>query len=398
MKRLGICLKRLDSFSANGLNLVEKGDRLNYSFFIYYLGKYYYNELQLSNKSNLIYRDLSNYYNLRKQIQEDELDGIVIFDPGNLFEMVIISAAKDLGVKTFYYQHGLISEKNVTNVKIDKSNIFNSVFKYLYFTRILFKQLIQTKKFVLNLKAFTKRMYYLFLFDRHTLVRRLGVNSLKFDYGFVYTKTDKLNLVNFMKMKEDDVTVLGFPFIKCDETFRISKSSKSRILYLSSGLYNAGIISEKDELSIYKALAELSDLPNVNLTIKLHPKENSFKVKNILGNKDNIEVIKDGNLSNIVLNSDIVIGDYSTSLFYAIMHYKPIFLLKYDFLSEFPFDYTDYGIGIEVKLDKVKYIFSKLKTEICIDKNNYDKFLNEYSEPQEMNPEDVFYEKIKSVI
>jgi len=97
--------------------------------------------------------------------------------------------------------------------------------------------------------------------------------------------------------------------------------------------------------------------------------------ENYFNQNQNVEFYKNTNLANMVIDADIVSGDYSTAMFYAIKYFKPLLIVESKFFKDYPFDFTKFGIGIKTSETKISKF---LKEGIEIDSNNYRSFLSNY--------------------
>ena len=125
----------------------------------------------------------------------------------------------------------------------------------------------------------------------------------------------------------------------------------------------------------YENLYKQVNAAGYKLIIKLHPQEEVRVFENYFNQNQNVEFYKNTNLANMVIDAEIVSGDYSTAMFYAIKYFKPLLIIKSKFFTDYPFDFTKFGIGIKISETKIS---SALNKGIDIDSNNYHSFLKNY--------------------
>ncbi len=204
-----------------------------------------------------------------------------------------------------------------------------------------------------------------------------------------------------LKYKKEQVVVLGCPIVFKEEenNFRYT----DYYLYISSGLREAGVINITDEeekrflLEIYKAIKQIGE----KIVIKLHPSEDIKKYESYFSAEKNVILVKDINLKHVVRNSKLVIGDYSTALYYAIFLKKPIIILPNPFMEFLPYDFTKFGIGKKISInnfaDQIQNFNMVINTEAYqsfIAEMSLDRINNVYVEFYNVL-EDLFYNKKK---
>ena len=129
----------------------------------------------------------------------------------------------------------------------------------------------------------------------------------------------------------------------------------------------------------YRNLYEQVAAAGYKLIIKLHPQEEIRVFENYFNQHENVGLYRDANLANLVIDSDIVSGDYSTAMFYAIKYFKPLLILESKFFKVYPFEFTNFGIGRKISVTKISAV---LNEEIEIDTKKYNSFLISYLSSQ----------------
>ncbi len=127
-------------------------------------------------------------------------------------------------------------------------------------------------------------------------------------------------------------------------------SKKRNVLFVTTSTVEHGIWKPIMRDKIIKSVAEsLFDLSNIiNSKIKIHPGENIEDYKKIVHNIDpNIEILKEGDLTQLFFESDIIITfGHSTSMTEAMILKKPI--LHLNFYDE-SISLIEEGLSIECK-------------------------------------------------
>jgi len=180
-----------------------------------------------------------------------------------------------------------------------------------------------------------------------------------------------------MDMPNKNIIISGYPFKDPLTTDSPIQSEFKKFLYISSALRHVGVIpiTKEEEKVFYENLYEQVNAAGYKLIIKLHPQEEVRVFESYFNQNQNVEFYKNTNLANMVIDADIVSGDYSTAMFYALRYFKPLLIIESKFFRDYPFDFTKFGIGIKIPVMKINKTLNK---GIEIDKNNYHSFLRNY--------------------
>lgn len=395
--KIGISVKNINFYYSHVNPTVQYGVKRGISYVVYYLGKFYPHTYELKNTPYLEFKDVSYVYNLKVMFLKDKLDYVLLHDPGNLFECVIISLLKGTNIKSVYHQHGLVTSEKYP-LKVDNSKIINSVLKYIYFIKLMTYNIFRADNSRQVLKYYLKRLYYIFRFDTNPLVRRLGIDTILFDYGFVYSNEDKYILLKHMGMEPNNVFVTGLPFVEDDNSFQRTVNGNKRVLFLSTGLFVGGVVLQEDELKIFKTIYNLNKISSLEIIVKLHPKEDEATIKKKYPEKSNFKIYGKVNLTSLVKSADVVIGDFSIALTYAIKYYKPLIILNYDFYPNFPFDFSNYGVGIKISLNELGNYLDRIKDkELQVDREKYDNMMREVFGCQKEEPRSIFFKELEKI-
>lgn len=144
------------------------------------------------------------------------------------------------------------------------------------------------------------------------------------------------------------------------EKFEIKKNNKKKILYLAQQTeYFYEIISEIERIALKKN--------EFIFEIKLHPNQkiNLQKTNNFL--------VKDGKLEDIILNSDLVITEYSTSGIEALILQKKVLSLQLDLKRKCPIPFEKFANTLVVKRieDLENYIEKFISEKFDYKKDNF---------------------------
>jgi hypothetical protein len=349
------------------------------------------------NRYNLC--DLSRHINISNRLRNDGLKWIVFFNPGQIYDFFLSIVCNELKIKTIYYQHGLSLHFGSFDIKLISQgrNLKNKILSLrnygYYYCSSLFNLLLLNNRRI-NFRNILARSKQVFFDYGKTNYPKYGLKQFHCDYAVVYGNYDKRYLLEKNGFRSEQVIVGGYEMLEEDPDLKFELTDY--VLYISGGLRVSNVIpnSIDEEMAIYRSIAQVTTESGKELVIKLHPKEDIGIFNNYFGGLDNIHVFKDRNLSNLVKSASIVIGDYSTALFYPIIQMKPIVLLQSEFIEKYPFDYTDFGIGVKSSLNDLEEV---LRDGIDVDIISYEEFINEYITSAGQTSKQLLHHLIKNI-
>ena len=375
--RVGFSIKGLYQYFHMIKPITNANTSGNIEFYILHLDKYYkYNEDSIE-ITDAITVNLVDDRNVVKRIKDLGLDFMIIFNPGQIFDVFITAICKESNTKTIYYQHGLslpFGSFDITEISQGKTlkDFIKSLRRYLYFYKTMIVSIFFINEKIKMAKLILKRSYQIFFMHGRLDYPKYGLKEFHCDIGLVFGGNDKEYLIANNGFKSQDVIIGGYPIL--GGPGQSNGLPENFILYISSGLLTSKVIpiTIKEEREFYVSLAEKAKNTKNKLVIKLHPTEDLNLFKDYVKAYDNVMVFKDYNLSDLVESSNVVIGDYSTALFYPIKHKKSLILLQSEFLKEYPFDFSDYGVGEKVEMEELEGF---LKNPPIVNQEAYINFL-----------------------
>lgn len=378
---VGFISKGLNAYHAHIKPFIDNVPNENYRFFIFHINKYYSPEIQID-LPNVTCVDLTKVLNYKQVISKHEIDVMISLNPGNIFDLFFLSICKLDGVITVYYQHGIQLDFSTFNPKTLSQNKsisrkLLSLKKYIFFyTNFTLNICLNPGSRMLYDAVITKTIH-LFFEKNITKIPKYGLKNNHCDLAFVYGESDRDYLNRSMDMSNENIVISGYPFIEPLSIDTPIQSESKKFLYISSALRHVGVIpiTKDEEKVFYKNLYKQVNDAGYKLIIKLHPQEEVRVFENYFDKNQNVEFYKNTNLANMVIDAEIVSGDYSTAMFYAIKYFKPLLIIESKFFKDYPFDFTKFGIGIKIPETKIS---STLNEGIEIDSNNYRSFLSNY--------------------
>ena len=397
VKTIAILLKDLKAYKNYVRPIIMNSPR-HYQYVIFHLNTLY-TEVQIPEDSNVVFIDLRRNLDLREEISCHNIELLISINPGNIFDIFVISMHKQMGILTAYYQHGLQLDFTSFDPKILAQNKSlkrkkKSIVKYIFFSKF----------FIRNIRYEINRKYLIFsvLTKGLQLLRSSGIQRYPkyglvnnhVDYAFVFGAKDKEYLISSMGMMSDAIFITGYPFEPSaaeSDSVETPGDVRKTVLYLSAALRTVGVtpISFEEEIQFYQLVAQNIELAGYHLVLKLHPLENKKEYEFALKDS-NITIESDASIVDLAKKASVVMGEYSTALFYAIREFKPIIILNSPYFEEYPFDYTKYGIGIRANIDEITDTISKIiSTEVPA--IEYENFLQSYAS---FNKNETSYERL----
>jgi hypothetical protein len=262
---------------------------------------------------------------------------IVFLGYRSLMELILLRISKNLNVKTIYLEHGLYTKDTES---LNRGNLFNNpvktLKKYLFF---LFKYFQLTLYF-----SFKEIKYFRECFLKNNFRDNKFDEAIFFaEYGF-----QKLNPV--FDYDRNNIHFCGYPLFK-DENDKIHVDKiGSGVLYVHQPfiLNNQTKIDYDNEK---KYIIELKNTfsTNSDFTLLLHPRESKNKYIELF-QEENIKVVQKPNEFRVFLENRLVIGHYSTALFYPLYFKIDTIIIDYPGVVIDPI-FTDYCLYLK-SIDK----------------------------------------------
>lgn len=241
----------------------------------------------------------------------------------SLFDIMCLNISHRLNLRSIYLEHGFFlpetGDKYIFSLNYSVKKYLHLTARYMEYIRLF--RLSFFKEFSVILHIFYKRDFSL----------------VKHNYALLYTEAGKDALNTLFKYADDSVFYSGYPMVvynKEIEQIGQTHDSDNIALYIHQPLVKDRIItcSYSEEKEMLESLAARMEKQGLKLMVKLHPRESQAEYKERFKNS-NVTFIE-GSLLKLVMKSKIVIGQYSTALFYAVKCQMPIIIVPYGNLNE----------------------------------------------------------------
>jgi hypothetical protein len=329
-------------------------------------------------------------------------DAFILFNFFSIMDIFFIQLCKVLRIKIFYIQHGLrINYQTTDGAKIflkrgSVSYIFNTAIKKYSKFFYLYVKLFSDFKDKKDILGYGLQFIKNFLYPVKMTIPIKGYKKLSVcDYAFVYSAYDQNYLIQHFNYDKKKIEIIGLPLKKNVR----NNNQRRKILLITNNLRNDGLVSQNNEKVIFNKLFDRFKKEN-DFVIKLHPLENEKVINTYFRNSQKPLVLKNVDPGQLIVDSDLVICFFSSTLLLnAVKYNKPILFINLpnvDFDFQDSFGFISMGIG---KCMAVKELTNLNNTDkiFYIDQNKYKKFVKKYIGPDNSNyPKNVIsfiYEK-----
>lgn len=307
------------------------------------------------NNSNIQHFDLSvtNPKAVLKFIDECNPKALLCLEFTSLFIILLIQISKQKNIKTIYFEHGIFIEGHgdkflLKNYKESIKRYLTLIYLYIRYCFLLRMSIKNELKIIL--KTFFKRNYSN-LFDFGLFYAKKGYNAINSKLSIPYSKT----------------YFAGYPLTEKENEIQLIKKNHSIdsnvVLFIHQPLIHDKLtsINYEEEIKMFYQINDICNERGLILQIKLHPRSDINFYLTI--DKNRSLNFTNNNFSDILVNTRIIIGQFSTALFNGLILNLPIILYPYKDLK--PLYYKDF-----IKFSLVVKNISELKSAIDIQLND----------------------------
>lgn len=278
-----------------------------------------------------------------------------------------------------------INYKSLFIINILKKNNLHTIMLCQHFTPLRKKSIYKKIYYTIKYPIYTLR-YYFFIYKKKKEISYSPETVFcagNYSYNF-YKKKKSINLIKayhydfqkFINLKDAlKKNVIKKPYIVFvrDVWPEIHPDLMNKDIYLAQDTYG----HDQFLTCLDNFFKNLQDIFKLDVVIANHPRmiDNS----DILSNKYSIF---DNRTENLILHSSLVIVSSSNAINFALLSYKPILFYSYNgFTSnhkEHIFSRSKYLKKNVININNKKYDKSLLSNEFKVDKNIYNKYINDF--------------------
>ena len=312
--------------------------------------------------------DINEYGGSLVGMLQTETPRVVVLLNDLTADKIIVRACRELNIKTVFIMHGIYSPQTDQKPNADLIDSgfglkerMQRVPKYLSF---IF-QYIQAA----SLKSPTGFIDAEILLYFYRLGLSPGKTSMNYwiyrdsqpDLTLVYSDLDKELFVTHYKHNVENVKVVGnynlddlhgkwLAYLTERSEKSASLSLSKTFLYIESGLTNpdfqCGGWTEEKVIAELISINKIISRENHKLVVKLHPSSNYSDQMYDLTRIENIDIVLNCDLDQLLIESDVVLGQSSSVLMMALAIRKPVVLLSIAPLTILVNTYVNANVGV----------------------------------------------------
>lgn len=265
-----------------------------------------------------------SYQQIVKFLTEFKPSVCVFFNFKGIIEQLLLRICKNAKIKTIYLEHGIITKDVMTFKKIKLANLPRR-------TRRAYIQIRQYFAYIAHSSNPKQEIYILYEVLRHN-----KFSLSPFGYYYVFGQRCLGVLKNIFKKVEENENafIVGYPLFEKDEQAKKALlpdgQPKEGILYVHQPfiLDHYSSMSYEEERSFIIKWANKLTSQFGKFTILLHPRED-LELYQLLYKNTDIDVVQSPNNYRIFKHVKLVLGHYSTALFYPLYLNITTYVIKY---------------------------------------------------------------------
>jgi hypothetical protein len=278
---------------------------------------------------------------LEKIVRQFDPRIVLILTHSFLFDRAIIKLCRRLGIRTVFLQHGAVSFSLrrpklkpylLPAIYLDKAKWY-----LLYYLPIYFRVTAPEDPLFMFRPSFFRFLLGSLVLN-YTFVPPKPTSEVRADHALVYGEFYAERFKHLHGYQDNQVHIVGN--LTFDEVIDVAKRgaigreswlsareldpTRKTITYLPQPLVEEGYVGKSEFQDLLATLVDLANKKELNLIIKLHPRNNQGLFSSLI---DKLFIsVEEKNLTESVCFSDAVIGHYSTALGLAIATYKPLII------------------------------------------------------------------------
>jgi len=311
--------------------------------------------------------DLAFYGNDLVSMLKRERPKVVLLLNNQTEDKVIIRACRNLGIKTLFLMHGVLTPQDKVDETTDlvdsafgAADRINRIPKYLR----LFRQYLRAAMVGHLHTVFDPEIYLYFARQAFSpggnLAGKWKYRDSCTDIAIVYSEEDKQLFCSCFGYPEDRIKVVGN--YNLDDLYGVNlvhlssasqDTSRSYVVYVENGFsdpkYTVKGWTENLVADEVESLADICGEFGYKIILKLHPSSDYLTLLERTSEHANIETVLHCDLSKLIAGADFVVGQSSSVLMMAVAVRKPVVILDLPPLELKITTYADRKMGVIVK-------------------------------------------------
>ena len=261
---------------------------------------------------------------------------LVLFTFRSLFDLLLVRVARQVGLKTLYVQHGFYVSTRFQMADKRASVRRYATFLKWYSSFLLGKDVARRDE----LNTIYNSMF------------RIDYTKTKFDYALFYSPNGYRDANRFFDFASDRVYYSGYPIAKTKQQFESLVGGNGRqhrriALYIHQPFVIDRFthLDHQGEFEYLRGMADACKAQDFELVIKIHPRESVERYRDALADVARVDI--ETPMPDVLRESSVVIGHFSTALFTGVLLRKPIIVMNYPGLDDDYYRFFD-DVGLRV--------------------------------------------------
>ncbi len=384
--RIGFFVLELSAYHSHIRPLVDTLSSAKHSCVVFHLSSLY-GFRTLPEDSRVTFRSLTRTVDLGGELKECNLDWLVVLNVEHFYVMTLVRIARSLGIITAYWQHGIrpdltiVEPDSLTQGKFHLRGYVDALRKYAFFYTVsLVSALISSERSVI-LRLIGKKTKQLLLKTSEALLQTSSFAEARCDVAFVYARRDRLLLRQHYGYEDGQIIEMGYP-LDIPQCRSVNPAGGRTVLYISQPVrYHPSLPKDRriaSERAFFDLLTNAAQAAGLTLVVKLHPRESVTEISAYVRRDAPVQIVSNGTIYDLTAASSVVIGHYSTALFYAVVLRKPLLILEAGGVPKFPIDFAGRGAGKYAKREDLASAIAEFVRNPQIDLRAYESFEREF--------------------
>ncbi len=264
-----------------------------------------------------------NFDDLHSYLQSALPAAVVMFTFRSLIDILLIRVCRQLRIPSLYVQHGFF-----INTKYVMANKRASVARYRRYLRWYGRFLARNKPPEMLKEVATALR----------AVTRVDYTHMSFDASMFFAKAGFDDAAQFFDFPRDRVFFSGYPIAPTRERLQEMRSRQvktKRAVYIHQPFVRDRFthLTADEEIVYLRSLGAACRSAGYELVFRPHPRESAEHYSRELQGAD-IEVDTARPTTEAIADASVVLGQFSTTLFTAILLEKPVVIVDYPGLAE----------------------------------------------------------------
>lgn len=266
----------------------------------------------------------STFRSPKSLLQEVKPHKIVFFEIIDLRQIALIVASKGMEIPTFYLEHGAAGDKETAILQMQESSFKKDKLPYLvkrFFSS--FFEVIKSKWFYFSVtygfssfysyQKYLKLPFLMLQAAPNKVLSKVEFRERVPDHSIVFSQANFEQYKLYTHISLKDAILSGVPFF--DKFYKAKDLHNEHIIFIDHPYLEENLLGWTSEhhRKIAETLFQFAEVNKTKVFIKLHPRSKAEIWNMYSFNKEYIEIIQQGDFTDLYLTSKLILG-FSSSL------------------------------------------------------------------------------------